>query len=216
MTDLTDRSVAANENVDMTQVAHNAEEKAKKEKVKKEPKQKQPQAKKKADDSALIGITVKKEDDLADWYQQILMKGDFLEYSDIPGCYIINVRLASATCRRHADNQPAGLVRDMGEDSGFLRCQNQEDGCQELLFPNLHFREGATDGKGAFGGFRSRGGLGYTRVRRLVLHHWVVLTLEQWQGEARRPPRDPSNLRNRHVPLLRQENPQPQRPPATP
>ena len=91
MTDMTDRSVAANENVDMTHVAANAEAKEKKEKVKKEPKQKQAQAKKKNDDAALIGITVNKEDDLADWYQQVLLKGDFLEYSDIPGCYIINV-----------------------------------------------------------------------------------------------------------------------------
>lgn len=92
MTDLTDRSQAASENVDMTQVAANAEKKEKKEKVKKDPKQKQPQAKKKVDDAALIGLTCTKEGDIADWYQQVLQKGDFLEYSDIPGCYIYNVR----------------------------------------------------------------------------------------------------------------------------
>ena len=91
MTDLTDRSEAASKSVDMTQVAANAEAKGKKEKVKKEPKQKQPQAKKKVADAPESGITVKKEEDLADWYQQVLQKGDFLEYSDIPGCYIINV-----------------------------------------------------------------------------------------------------------------------------
>ena len=65
---------------------------------KKEPKQKQSQQpkaqqqKKKADEgSALIGITTQKEEDLADWYQQVLLKGEMLEYSDIPGCYILNV-----------------------------------------------------------------------------------------------------------------------------
>lgn len=80
----------------MTQVAANAEKKAPK--PKKEPKQKpaqQPkqQQKKKADDSsALIGITTAKEDDLADWYQQVLLKGEMMDYSDIPGCYILLVR----------------------------------------------------------------------------------------------------------------------------
>jgi prolyl-tRNA synthetase len=95
--DLTSREKAASKEVDMTQVAANAEKKAPK--PKKEPKQKpaqqpkQQQQKKKGDDSqALIGITTAKEDDLADWYQQVLQKGEMLEYSDIPGFYILNVR----------------------------------------------------------------------------------------------------------------------------
>lgn len=91
MTDLADRSVAADKEVDITLVAKNEEAKMKKEKPKKAPKEK-PQGKKKLEDVAEIGITVAKEDDLAMWYQQILVKGDFLEYSDIPGCYIINVK----------------------------------------------------------------------------------------------------------------------------
>jgi len=98
--ELTDRSVAAEKEVDMTQVAANAEKKEKAAKPKKEKKDKpaqQPKAqqqKKKVDEgSALIGITTLKEDDLADWYQQVLLKGEFLEYSDIPGCFILNVRV---------------------------------------------------------------------------------------------------------------------------
>lgn len=35
------------------------------------------------------GITVKKEDDLAEWYQQMLSKGQFISYYDISGCYIL-------------------------------------------------------------------------------------------------------------------------------
>lgn len=97
--ELTDRSKAADKEVDMTQVAANAEEKKEKAtKPKKEKKDKpaqQPKAqqqKKKVDEgSALIGITTTKEEDLADWYQQVLLKGEFLEYSDIPGCFILNV-----------------------------------------------------------------------------------------------------------------------------
>jgi len=91
-TDLADRSKVGDKEVDVTQVAANEQKKAKKEKVKQAPKEKQAQVKKKLDDVALIGITAKKEEDLAAWYQEILLKGDFLEYSDIPGCYIINVR----------------------------------------------------------------------------------------------------------------------------
>lgn len=96
MADLADRTKAANEDADMTQVAAN-EAAGKKEKTKKTPKEKKPQnqgAKKKEGAAAsgdTKGITVKKIDDLAAWYQEILLKGDFLEYSDIPGCYIINV-----------------------------------------------------------------------------------------------------------------------------
>lgn len=35
------------------------------------------------------GITVKKADDLSEWYQQMLKKGDFISYYDISGCYIL-------------------------------------------------------------------------------------------------------------------------------
>lgn len=48
--------------------------------------------KKKIEGAALIGIDVAKEDDFAGWYQQVLTKGDMLEYYDISGCYILKVR----------------------------------------------------------------------------------------------------------------------------
>ncbi|KAL9079251.1 MAG: hypothetical protein Q9157_001869 [Trypethelium eluteriae] len=66
----------------------------KKDKPKKEPKDKSQQApkqqqqKKKIEGAALIGIDIRKEDDLAEWYQQVLTKGNMLDYSDVPGCYI--------------------------------------------------------------------------------------------------------------------------------
>ncbi|KAF8461369.1 cytoplasmic proline-tRNA ligase Prs1 [Kalaharituber pfeilii] len=40
-------------------------------------------------DAALIGITVKKELDFSGWYQQVLTKGDMLDYYDVSGCYIL-------------------------------------------------------------------------------------------------------------------------------
>ncbi|KAK6335407.1 ribose-phosphate pyrophosphokinase 1 [Orbilia brochopaga] len=39
--------------------------------------------------AALIGITVKKEGDFPGWYQQVLTKGDMLDYYDVSGCYIL-------------------------------------------------------------------------------------------------------------------------------
>ncbi|KAG0138116.1 hypothetical protein HOY82DRAFT_666657 [Tuber indicum] len=40
-------------------------------------------------DAELIGITTQKEIDFSNWYQQVLTKGDMLEYYDISGCYIL-------------------------------------------------------------------------------------------------------------------------------
>ncbi|KAI9836383.1 MAG: ribose-phosphate pyrophosphokinase 1 [Sarea resinae] len=45
--------------------------------------------KKKIDNAALIGIDVSKEEDFPGWYQQILTKGDMLDYYDVAGCYIL-------------------------------------------------------------------------------------------------------------------------------
>ncbi|KAL9049526.1 MAG: hypothetical protein Q9162_007172 [Coniocarpon cinnabarinum] len=93
-TELADRQKAAGQEADMTQVAAN-EQAGKKQKDKKPPKEKKPQGQGKKKDAGgqdmdTKGITTKKDDDLAAWYQEVLLKGDFLEYSDIPGCYILN------------------------------------------------------------------------------------------------------------------------------
>ena len=47
--------------------------------------------KKKIEGAALIGIDIAKEEDFAGWYQQVLSKGDMLDYYDISGCYILKV-----------------------------------------------------------------------------------------------------------------------------
>jgi prolyl-tRNA synthetase len=48
-------------------------------------------AAKKVEGAALIGIDVAKEDDFPNWYQQVLSKGDMLDYYDVSGCYILKV-----------------------------------------------------------------------------------------------------------------------------
>lgn len=47
--------------------------------------------KKKIEGSALIGIDVSKDEDFPSWYQQILTKGDMLDYYDVSGCFILKV-----------------------------------------------------------------------------------------------------------------------------
>ncbi|KAI9851339.1 MAG: ribose-phosphate pyrophosphokinase 1 [Thelocarpon superellum] len=39
--------------------------------------------------AALIGVGVDKELDFAGWYQQVLTKGDLIDYYDVQGCYIL-------------------------------------------------------------------------------------------------------------------------------
>lgn len=41
------------------------------------------------EDAKLIGITVDKSKDFPGWYQQVLTKGEMLDYYDISGCYIL-------------------------------------------------------------------------------------------------------------------------------
>ncbi|KAL6938104.1 hypothetical protein ACO0RG_004643 [Hanseniaspora osmophila] len=41
------------------------------------------------EDAKLIGITVDKAKDFPGWYQQILTKGEMLDYYDVSGCYIL-------------------------------------------------------------------------------------------------------------------------------
>lgn len=36
-----------------------------------------------------LGLEVKKEDNLAEWYSQVLTKGEMIEYYDVSGCYIL-------------------------------------------------------------------------------------------------------------------------------
>lgn len=47
--------------------------------------------KKKIEGAALIGIDVAKEEDFPGWYQQVLTKGDMLDYYDVSGCFILKV-----------------------------------------------------------------------------------------------------------------------------
>lgn len=48
-------------------------------------------AKKKLEGAALIGIDVPKEEDFSGWYQQVLTKGEMLDYYDVSGCFILKV-----------------------------------------------------------------------------------------------------------------------------
>ena len=57
--------------------------------AKKAPAKKAPAKKETNPDAKLIGVTVKKADDFSAWYQQILTKGEMLDFYDVSGCYIL-------------------------------------------------------------------------------------------------------------------------------
>lgn len=54
--------------------------------------------KKKIENAALIGIDVSKEEDFSGWYQQVLTKGEMLDYYDVSGCFILKVYRLVTTC----------------------------------------------------------------------------------------------------------------------
>ncbi|KAH3662076.1 hypothetical protein OGAPHI_006257 [Ogataea philodendri] len=56
--------------------------------AKEEPKQ-EVKSDAKIDDAKLIGVTVDRDLDFSGWYQQILTKGEMLDYYDVSGCYIM-------------------------------------------------------------------------------------------------------------------------------
>lgn len=87
--------------------------------------------KKKIEGAALIGIDVAKEDDFPGWYQQVLTKGDMLDYYDVSGCFILKVMNSSSrhTCCSYANNAPACLILHLGRDPAMVQRKNQEDGC---------------------------------------------------------------------------------------
>merc|ERR1719167_178860 len=68
-----------------------------------------------------LGMEAKKADNLADWYSQIIIKAEMLEYYDVSGCYILRPWSYSIWERIQS----------------FFRCRNQETWCRKLLFPNL-------------------------------------------------------------------------------
>lgn len=39
--------------------------------------------------AVLIAIDADKDVDFASWYQQVILKGDLIDYSDISGCYVL-------------------------------------------------------------------------------------------------------------------------------
>lgn len=71
---------------------------AKKEKSPKPPPQKKKQAEEKlpsTDESSglkkqtRLGMEAKKEENLSDWYSQVIVKGEMIEYYDVSGCYVL-------------------------------------------------------------------------------------------------------------------------------
>lgn len=46
-------------------------------------------AKAEGDGASLLGLTVKKEENFSEWYTQVIVRSEMIEYYDISGCYIL-------------------------------------------------------------------------------------------------------------------------------
>lgn len=80
--------------------------------------------KKKIEGAALIGIDVAKEDDFSAWYQQVLTKGDMLDYYDVSGCYILKASELTNYCSWITDSLLACIVLYLGGNSAMVQQEN--------------------------------------------------------------------------------------------
>ncbi len=67
------------------------------------------------------GITVKKSDNFMDWYLQVLSKSDFMDYTDVSGCIVI---------------QACG-IRCMADDNNATDAEFKKVGIEDVYFPLL-------------------------------------------------------------------------------
>lgn len=98
---------------------------------------------KKSDGPALIGIDVTKEEDFPGWYQQVLTKGDMLDYYNVSGCFVLKVgyhALSEFLLRIVTDILLARFVLHLGGNPKLVQCAHQEDWRQELLVPAVRLR----------------------------------------------------------------------------
>ncbi|KAI8052995.1 hypothetical protein BDF22DRAFT_686520 [Syncephalis plumigaleata] len=65
-----------------------------------------------------IGVEVKKDDDFAKWYQQVLLRSEMMDYYDVSGCYIL--RPASFNIWKHITAFFDGAITEMGVESAYF------------------------------------------------------------------------------------------------
>ena len=86
------------------------------------------QGKKKTEGAALIGIDVAKDVDFSDWYQQVLTKGEFLDYYDVSGC--VSLRNSSDAISAKPSRWPVhpqtALLFHLGRNTNMVQQTNQK------------------------------------------------------------------------------------------
>ena len=90
--------------------------------------------KKKIEGAALVGVDVAKEVDFSSWYQQVLTKGDFLDYYDVSGCYILRVRSSPIPCfnrKKLIVLSAARRIFYLGGNPGMVQQEDQKYWCRE-------------------------------------------------------------------------------------
>lgn len=99
--------------------------------------------------AALIGIDVAKEEDFSGWYQQVLLKGDMLDYYDVSGCFILKVSVPKPSSIASIADSAARFIFRVGGDPAMVQYAYQEDGGQELLVSALRLGRCLAEGEGS-------------------------------------------------------------------
>lgn len=120
--------------------------------------------KKKIEGAALIGIDVAKEDDFSAWYQQVLTKGDMLDYYDVSGCYILKASELAHFCSRIADRPLACVILYLGGNTTMVQQENKKAWCEELLVPDVCLARRTGEGEGPYRWLCGGGSMGHTCV----------------------------------------------------
>ena len=113
---------------------------------------KKQQMKKKIEGAALIGIDVAKDADFSEWYQQVLTKGDFLDYYDVSGCVspCVPVQIPQAYAVARSVHSQATLVFYLGRNTNLVQQEDKEHWRRELCFPLIRVGRGPPTGEGSY------------------------------------------------------------------
>ena len=146
-----------------------------------------------------LGLEASREQDLAEWYSQVITKADMIEYYDVSGTLSMHMAALDPIPTGERMLCPASVVvPDLGAHSRFLRRQDQGDGSGECLLPAVCLAGRIAAREGPHCGLCARGGMGH----------------QVWRHGAGRAHCHSPHERDGDVPVVRQVDPVSPRPAA--
>ena len=84
-----------------------------------------------------IGVTVKKSEDFSEWYQQIILKSEMIEYGPVSGCMII--RPYAYSIWEKIQNFTNREIKSMGIQNAYFPMLIQRYTVQTFYHTLMHF-----------------------------------------------------------------------------